>query len=30
MFDFRARDHGGGSIGGVNPGVDKVIEEFTD
>jgi len=29
-FDVRARDHGGGPINSVNPGVDRVVEEFTD
>jgi len=29
-FDVRARDHGGVPIGGVNPGVDRVIEQFVD
>jgi hypothetical protein len=29
-FDVEARDHGGGSIGGANSGVESVKEEFTN
>lgn len=29
-FDVRARDHGGGPIGGVNLNVGRVIEEYVD
>jgi len=29
-FEVGVRDHGRGPIGGVNLGVDRVIEEFVD